>query len=167
MTPKACEADATNISNSAHIALFQPDIPQNTGAIMRLASCFNMALDIIEPCGFVFSQKQWQRSAMDYRNELKLHRHDDWQAFTDWQKNKGKRLILFTTKTNHCYDAFDFNQDDVLLFGNESSGAPEYVHQHCDARLLIPIHARSLNLAMSAAIATAYFHHHIRKKHHE
>ncbi len=154
-----------------HIALFQPDIPQNTGAIMRLASCFDMTLNIIEPCGFVFSEKQWKRSAMDYAKNLHLNRHDDWQEFLQWrdaetEKNPKKRIILFTTKGNHCYDNFTFQKTDILLFGSETKGVPENVHEISDATLVIPMakSARSLNLAMSVAIAVAHFNSQLRKE---
>ncbi len=150
------------------LALFQPDIPQNTGAIMRLAACFNVSLEIIEPCGFIFSHPKIQRSVMDYTKHLNYTLHAHWQDFQNWRlshpidrnnPNDGpKRLILFSTKTQKCYDDFYFQKHDILLFGNESSGVPDYVHQQADAIVTIPIQktARSLNLAMSAAIATAH-----------
>ena len=146
---------------NGHLALFQPDIPQNTGAIMRLASCFAMPLHIIEPCGFLFGTEKFKRTAMDYIDDLTLTRHDDWQNFCHWQQNINARAILFTTHATKCYDEFEFQQNDILLFGSESSGVPDYVHQYCAHQLRIPIRAkaRSLNLAMSAAIATAHFCH--------
>ena len=136
------------------IALYQPDIPGNTGAIMRLAACFGVGLDVIGPVGFDMSDRALRRAGMDYREMAALRRHDDWDAFDVERKQHGRRLVLFTTAAAISYADFAFASSDILLFGRETAGAPEHVHAATDARLLIPMPGggRSLNLAMSAAI---------------
>ena len=136
------------------IALYQPDIPGNTGAIMRLAACFGVALDVIGPAGFDMSDRALRRAGMDYREMATLRRHDDWDAFETERKTQGRRLVLFTTAAKISYADFAFAGSDILLFGRETAGVPEHVHEAADARLLIPMPGggRSLNLAMSAAI---------------
>lgn len=137
------------------IALFQPDIPQNTGTILRLCACLGVEAHIIEPAGFPTSDRAFRRAGMDYLDQVQLVRHADWHAFETWRHAAGARLVLFTTKAATPYLAHRFAADDVLLFGRESSGVPSEVQAAADARLAIPIKAglRSLNVAMAAALA--------------
>ena len=137
------------------LALFQPDIPQNLGANLRLAACLGVAVDIIEPCGFPLTDKALRRTAMDYGENVSVSRHSGWSAFRAWQSGTGARLVLFTTRGATRLDAHAFQPDDILLFGRESAGVPDDVHAAADARVLIPLspHTRSLNVATSAAIA--------------
>lgn len=137
------------------VALFQPDIPQNTGAIMRLCACFNVNLHLIEPLGFVLSEPKLKRSGMDYIDYLTLHRHGSWELFK--QNSQGKRLILLTTKAETSFWDFNFKDNDILLFGSESQGVPDYVHEQVDHAVIIPMRpeVRSLNLACSASIVLA------------
>ncbi|WP_374599504.1 tRNA (cytidine(34)-2'-O)-methyltransferase [Brevundimonas sp.] len=135
------------------LALFQPAIPQNVGACIRLSACFGVDLHVIEPTGFHFDDRAMKRAALDYGPLSHLTRHADWDAFqTD--RSPG-RLILFTTKGATPLDAFAFQPDDTLLFGSETRGAPDHVHAAADARVVIPIRpdARSLNLSVSAGMA--------------
>ena len=139
------------------LALFEPDIAQNTGALLRLAACLGVSVDLIEPCGFVLSDKRLRRSGMDYLDRVDLTRHSSWAAFTAQRgKDAGKipRLLLLTTRGAVDYTAFAFRADDVLLLGRESAGAPPEVHAAADARLRIPMipEVRSLNMAMAAAM---------------
>lgn len=137
------------------IALFQPDIPGNTGAILRLAACLGLAVDVIEPAGFDLSDRTLKRAGMDYLELATLMRHDDWDAFQDWRSQERHRLVLFTTKATENYTGFDYRVGDILLFGRESAGVPDRVHKAVDHRLAIPMPGggRSLNLAMSVAMA--------------
>jgi tRNA (cytidine/uridine-2'-O-)-methyltransferase len=137
------------------IALFEPDIPQNTGTILRLAACLGLEAHIIEPAGFATSDRAFRRAGMDYLDQVALVRHPSWEAFEAWRGGAGARLILFTTRAHHSYLAHAFRRGDVLLFGRESSGVPEKVHAAADARLVIPMREglRSLNVAMAAAMA--------------
>lgn len=141
-------------SADLRIALYQPDIPGNTGAIMRLAACFGVALDVIGPVGFDLSDRALRRAGMDYREMASLTRHDDWASFEARRTTEGQRLVLFTTAATSAYTDFSYGRNDVLLFGRETAGVPEFVHEAADARVLIPMPGggRSLNLAMSAAI---------------
>ena len=135
------------------LALFQPAIPQNVGACIRLSACFGVELHVIEPTGFRFDDRAMKRAALDYGPLGHMTRHADWQAF---QRDRGAgRLVLFTTKGAEPLTDFRFQPDDVLLFGSEPTGAPDHVHAAADARVLIPLKpgARSLNLAVSAGIA--------------
>ena len=138
----------------ASIALFEPDIPQNLGAIMRLCACFGMPLHIIEPCGFPLDDARMRRVGMDYIHLVELHKHASWDQFYAWIEANQKRLLLLTTKSDYSYTSVTFTPQDVLLFGRESAGAPDYVHSAVHERITVPMHgaARSLNLAMSAAI---------------
>ena len=134
------------------LALFQPAIPQNVGACIRLSACFGVELHIIEPAGFRFDDRAMKRAALDYGPLSHMTRHPDWEAF---QSSRGAgRLVLFTTKGATPLTDFVFQPDDILLFGSESSGAPDHVHDAADARVFIPIlpEARSLNLSVSAGI---------------
>ncbi|MDP6927782.1 MAG: TrmH family RNA methyltransferase, partial [Rhodospirillales bacterium] len=118
------------------LALFEPDIPQNTGTILRLAACLGLGVDIIEPCGFAFSDRRLKRAGMDYIDRVSLIRHDSW---ADFEADKGDtRLILLTTKADLNYCEFDFTGTDTLLLGRESAGVPAQVHVVADARLTIP-----------------------------
>ncbi|WP_036554293.1 tRNA (cytidine(34)-2'-O)-methyltransferase [Nisaea denitrificans] len=135
------------------IALYQPDIPQNTGTILRLAACFGFPVDIIEPCGFALSDARMRRAGMDYIDHVDWTRHNSWERFLE-QRRSG-RLVLLTTKADSSLQDFTFKADDTLLFGQESAGVPEEVHNRADARVAIPMQSglRSLNLAVSASIA--------------
>lgn len=138
-------------------ALFQPDIAGNVGTSLRTAACFGIGAHIIEPCGFPFSEQSLKRAGMDYLDRAQMRRHGDWRAFWDWKVQHKKRLVLFTTKAATPLPDFTFTSDDVLLFGAESSGVPDHVHDSADARVVIPMQAdfRSLNVAVSAGIAMA------------
>lgn len=134
------------------LALFEPDIPQNTGTLMRTAACLGVPLDIIEPCGFLLSDKNLKRAGMDYLEHLDLTRHASWEAFLE--KSAGARLVLMTTKTDDSYLDFKFEKDDILLAGRESAGVPPPVHDHCASRVTIPMKSglRSLNVAIASAM---------------
>jgi tRNA (cytidine/uridine-2'-O-)-methyltransferase len=134
------------------IALYQPDIPQNVGAMMRLAACTGADLHIIEPCGFPWDERKIRRSGMDYVDQMDYRRHDSWDRFLG--DMKGRRLILLTTKAAESYYNFEFQKGDILLAGRESAGAPDAVHAAADARLLIPMagQARSLNVVNATAM---------------
>ena len=135
------------------LALFQPAIPQNVGACIRLSACFGVELHVIEPTGFRFDDRAMKRAALDYGPLGHMTRHAGWDEF---QRDRGAgRLVLFTTKGATPLNEFTFRPDDVLLFGSESTGAPDFVHEAADARVVIPIRpaARSLNLSVSAGIA--------------
>ena len=136
------------------IALYQPDIPQNTGNIFRLGACLGVSVDIIEPTGFIFDDKKFKRSAMDYIDHIDYKRHIDWQHFYDWSLEKKYRLILMTTKAKQSFYEFEFHSSDILLFGRESAGVPDNVHQVVNHRLTIPMkeEVRSINLSSSVAL---------------
>ncbi|MBU6474358.1 MAG: tRNA (cytidine(34)-2'-O)-methyltransferase [Alphaproteobacteria bacterium] len=134
------------------LALFEPDIPQNAGTLMRLCVCMGVPMDIVEPCGFVLSDKNLKRAGMDYLERLDLMRHMNWEAFKAAQA--GKRLVLLTTKADSSYIDFEFRPDDVLVAGRESAGVPEHVHRECAARVTVPMRAglRSINVALASAM---------------
>lgn len=136
------------------IALYQPDIPGNTGSILRLCACVGVAVDVIEPAGFDLSSRALKRAGMDYVELAALTRHASWEAFEKWRREEGRRLILLTTRAAVPYTAFSFRDGDILLFGRESAGVPDEVHKAADCRLVIPMRepARSLNVALSAAM---------------
>jgi tRNA (cytidine/uridine-2'-O-)-methyltransferase len=136
------------------IALYEPDIPQNTGTILRLAACLGVVADIIEPAGFPVSDRAFRRAGMDYLDAVSICRHASWAAFEAWRRQAGLRLVLFTTHGATAYLDHTFRPDDVLLFGRESAGVPEAVHAAADARLVIPLRGglRSLNIAVAAAM---------------
>lgn len=140
---------------SFRIALYQPDIAGNTGTILRLAACLGVAVDIIEPAGFDMSDRALKRAGMDYLEMAALNRHVSWQAFEEWRRAERRRLVLFTTKAEAPYTRFAFAEADILLFGRESAGVPDAVHDAADHRLTIPMPGggRSLNLAVAAAMA--------------
>jgi tRNA (cytidine/uridine-2'-O-)-methyltransferase len=135
------------------LALFQPDIPQNLGGAIRLAACLGVALDVIEPCGFPLSDRSLKRAALDYGPACELERHDSWAAFRSGLG--ASRLVLFTTRAEKSLYDFGFSPSDVLLFGRESAGVPDEIHDAVDARLRIPIRPglRSLNVVTAAAMA--------------
>ncbi len=138
------------------IAMYQPDIPQNLGAMMRLSACTASELHIIEPCGFPFDERKIRQSAMDYFEHVDLRRHDSWDDFLDYcqRQEHPQRIILMTTKAASSYIGFDFSENDILLAGRESSGVPEYVHKNVDARLCIPMNEglRSLNIVNATSM---------------
>lgn len=136
------------------IALYQPDIPGNTGTILRLAACLGLAVDIVEPAGFDISDRNLKRAGMDYLPAVTLTRHVSWEHFEAWRMTTGRRLILASTKAAERYTDFIFRSDDILLFGRESAGVPDHVHARADGRILIPMveGQRSINVAMSAAM---------------
>lgn len=135
------------------IALYQPDIPQNLGAILRLSACFGVGIDVIEPCGFPLDDRRIRRVAMDYGGEVSLARHASWARFCEG-KPAASRRVLLSTKTDLSYTNFTFKPDDILLMGRESAGVPDSVHQEVEAVITIPmaVGVRSLNVAMAAAI---------------
>ena len=137
------------------LALYQPDQPANTGAMMRLCACLGVPLDIIEPCGFVFDDRKLKRVTMDYIDHLSYQRHLSWNDFT--AQLGERRIVLLTTKADMPYHHFGFQADDVLLVGRESAGVPDEVHARADARIIVPMQTglRSLNVGMAAAIVLA------------
>jgi len=137
------------------IALYQPDIAGNTGAILRLGACLGVGIEIVEPAGFDMSDRALKRAGMDYLEIAALKRHLDFAAFEAWRRSEGRRVILFTTDAAERYTDFRFVETDVLLFGRESAGVPQGIHDAADARLLIPMPGggRSLNVALAAAMA--------------
>jgi tRNA (cytidine/uridine-2'-O-)-methyltransferase len=137
------------------IALYQPDIPQNAGTILRLAACLGVEAHIIGPAGFPTSDRAFRRAGMDYLDQVSIVRHDGWAAFEGWRKQAGGALVLFTTRAEASYLDHDYRADDILMFGRESAGVPEEVHRAADARLTIQMRAglRSLNVAVTVAMA--------------
>ncbi|TPI36215.1 tRNA (cytidine(34)-2'-O)-methyltransferase [Mesorhizobium sp. B3-1-9] len=142
------------MNDRLRIALYQPDIAGNTGTILRFAACLDIGVDIIEPAGFPLSDRALKRAGMDYLEKAALSRHADWHAFEEWRKTNARRLVLLTTKATAAYTDFAFVAGDILLFGRESAGVPDQVHQAADARLTIPMRAgaRSINVALSVAM---------------
>jgi tRNA (cytidine/uridine-2'-O-)-methyltransferase len=134
------------------LALFEPDIPQNAAAIIRLGACLGVAVDIIEPCGFLLSEAGFRRAGLDYVERADIHRHASWEAFC---ATRTGRLVLLTTKASLSYTAFGFAPADILLFGRESAGVTDGVHEAADARIRIPLRPglRSLNVAQAASMA--------------
>lgn len=148
MTPPRAETSMLTL------ALFQPDIPQNTGTMLRLCACLGIGAAIIEPAGFPVTDKAFRRAGMDYLDQVDLQRHSSWIAFEAWRRDADRRLVLLSTKANLPYTAFGFAAGDILLLGRESAGVPELVHAAADARLRIPLVGamRSLNVAVAAAM---------------
>lgn len=142
------------MNDRLRIALYQPDIAGNTGTILRFAACLDIGVDIIEPAGFPLSDRALKRAGMDYLEMAALSRHADWHAFEEWRKAHARRLVLLTTKTTSAYADFAFAAGDILLFGRESAGVTQEVHEAADARLTIPMRpgARSINVALSVAM---------------
>ena len=138
------------------IALFEPDIPQNTGNIFRLSACLGIPVDIIEPTGFIFDDKRFKRALMDYIKFINYKRHLDWKEFYQWSQENNFRLILLTTKSKTNYTNFNFSKLDIIIFGRESAGVPDYVHNQVHERLTIPMQKglRSLNISSAVAMVT-------------
>jgi tRNA (cytidine/uridine-2'-O-)-methyltransferase len=134
------------------LALYEPDIPQNTGAILRLAACLGVAVDLIEPFGFPFDDRRMRRSGMDYLDRVEIRRHENWASF---QAARTGRIVLLTTAGDRALPAFAFESSDTLLLGRESAGVPAAIHEAADIRLRIPMQPemRSLNIALAAALA--------------
>jgi tRNA (cytidine/uridine-2'-O-)-methyltransferase len=145
------------ISLSAKIALYEPDIPQNTAAIIRTCSCLGAIVEIIEPCGFIFNDKRFKRVVMDYLDEKMIKFYKNYEEFFEIKKNNKERVILMTTKATNSYTSFNFKINDTILFGRESAGVPEKIHKLVNNRLKIPLafKKRSLNLSSSVAIVLA------------
>lgn len=139
------------------LALYQPDIPQNTGAMLRLAACFGLGVDLILPCGFALDDARMRRAGMDYVDHVTIAKHSSWHAYREARRQVEGRLLLLTTKGDTPYTDFAFGAEDTLLVGRESGGVPLEVHDAVDARLVIPMQSglRSLNVAMAAAIVAA------------
>lgn len=137
------------------IALYEPDIPQNTGTILRLCACLGIEAHIIEPSGFPTTDRAFRRAGMDYLDAVAVVRHRSWQDFAAWRTRAGHRLVLFTTAAPLSYLDYRYRPDDILLFGRESAGVPTEVHDAADARVKIPLcqSLRSLNVAVAAAMA--------------
>ena len=137
-----------------HIALYEPDIPQNTGNIFRLGACLGINIDIIEPVGYNFDDKRFKRSAMDYIKHIKYKKHLDWDSFFKWANSNNFRLILLTTKSDKNYFDYSFKENDILLFGRESAGVPEKVHNTVNEKLTIPMvrGLRSINVSSAVAL---------------
>lgn len=134
------------------IALYQPDIPQNTGTILRLAACLGLGVDIIEPCGFIFSDRRMRRAGMDYLDDLELQHHSSWQAFQKTLINK--RLILLSPHAERSYTDFEFHEQDIIMVGQESVGVPDEIYATTDVQLQIPMRKnfRSLNVALATSM---------------
>ena len=149
------QINAETRSAGLRIGLYEPDIPQNTGTILRLAACLGAEAHIIEPAGFPASDRAFRRAGMDYLDRVALMRHGSWTAFEAWRRAQSLRLVLFTTAADVSYLDHAYRQDDVLLFGRESAGVPQTVHRTADIRLHIPMRPglRSINVAMAAAMA--------------
>ncbi|WP_417691007.1 tRNA (cytidine(34)-2'-O)-methyltransferase [Roseibium sp.] len=139
------------------LVLYQPDIPQNTGTLLRLAACLDKTVHLIEPAGFVLSDKGMKRAGMDYLAQAALVRHGSHEQFEAWRRETGRRIVLLTTKSDRFYTDFEFQSDDLLLLGRESLGVPDDVHDAADARITIPMRpdTRSLNVAIAGAIVLA------------
>ncbi|GEO15508.1 tRNA (cytidine(34)-2'-O)-methyltransferase [Microvirga aerophila] len=136
------------------LAIYQPDIPQNTGTMLRLTACLGVPVEIIEPAGFDVSDRNLRRSGMDYLERAAITRHVSWTSFETWRQGAGARLVLATTKAAIPYAEFAYDLDDIILVGRESAGVPDEVHQAADARIVIPMRPglRSLNVAITAAM---------------
>ena len=144
-----------SMNGGPKIALFEPDIPQNTAAIIRTCACLGAKLEIIEPCGFLLNDKRFKRVVMDYMNEKEIRYYENSNQFFDEKKNQ--RIILMTTKASNSYTKFRFKKNDTILFGRESAGVPQYIHKMINNRLKIPMknNKRSLNISSSVAIILA------------
>jgi tRNA (cytidine/uridine-2'-O-)-methyltransferase len=137
------------------LALYEPDIPQNTGTILRLCACLGVTAHLIEPAGFPTSDRHFRRSGMDYLEAVSIERHASFAVFDQWRRSQNLRLVLFSTRATTPYLEHAFSPEDILLFGRESAGVPDHVQDAADARLLIPMRPglRSINVAMAAAMA--------------
>ena len=136
------------------LALFQPDIPQNTGTILRMAACLGIDVDIIEPAGFDVSDRNLKRTGMDYLDHVSIQRHASWEAFNEWKNRNDWRLVLSTVRGQSIYTQFQYTFQDILMLGRESAGFPECVHNAADSSVVIPMQEgmRSLNVAISGAM---------------
>jgi tRNA (cytidine/uridine-2'-O-)-methyltransferase len=136
------------------LALYQPDIPQNAGTMLRMCACLGVAAAIVEPAGFPVSDRHFRRAGMDYLDAVEIDRHVSFAAFEAWREATGRRLVLLTTHASQAYTDLAFRADDILLVGRESAGVPEAVHAAADARILVPMRPalRSLNVAVAAAM---------------
>ena len=145
------------ISLSAKIALYEPDIPQNTAAIIRTCSCLGAIVEIIEPCGFIFNDKRFKRVVMDYLDEQMIKFYKNYEEFFEIKKKNKERVILMTTKATNSYTSFNFKNNDTILFGRESAGVPNKIHKMVKDKFKIPMmkKKRSLNIASSVAIVLA------------
>lgn len=146
---------ADNRSTPVRLALLEPDIPQNTGTILRLCACLGIEAHLIEPAGFPITDRAFRRAGMDYLDRVAINRHESWNAFDAFRRSQALRLVLFTTRAATPYLQFAFGPRDILLFGRESAGVPDAVHSAADVRLLIPMQPglRSINVAMAVAMA--------------
>ena len=138
-----------------HIVLYKPDIPQNTAAIIRLGACLSLNIHLIEPCGFNLNDERFKRVVMDYMGFCKIFRYENFEIFL--KKYKKSRIVLMTTKAKKLYHEFNFKKDDMILFGRESAGVPQSLHQIIENKIKIPMNkkVRSLNVAISAAIVVS------------
>ncbi len=136
------------------LALYQPDIPQNCGTMLRMCACLGLEAAIIEPAGFPVGDRHFRRAGMDYLDAVRIVRHVSFAAFEDWRRQTGRRLVLLSTKADLAYTSFAFRADDIILVGRESAGVPDIVHEAADVRIVIPIRPplRSLNVAVAAAM---------------
>lgn len=136
------------------LALYQPDIPQNAGTLLRLGACLDVAVHIIHPAGFRLDDRAFRRAGLDYLDRAALTEHGDWDAFDAWRRGEARRLVLLTTSAETSLPTFEFAARDVLLMGRESAGVPGQVHDAADARIRIPLMrgARSLNVALAASM---------------
>lgn len=161
MSHEAPRVQATSVTHTStffvqpcdiHLALYQPEIPQNTGTLMRMGACLGVPIDVIEPCGFVWNDHKLRRAGMDYMDITNVTRHESWQAFT--QTNAHRRIVLLDTRGDRDYHQFTFNPTDILLLGQESAGVPADVFNFCVHRVRIPMQAgtRSLNMAIAGAL---------------
>lgn len=149
------EITAETTLDLLRLALFQPDIPQNAGTLLRLSACLGVAVDIVEPCGFVLDERKVRRAGMDYIGQASYTRHSSWEAFAATLAAEGRRLVLLTTRGESRHDRFSFRAGDTIMVGRESSGVPPEVAAAAQARIRIPMRAeaRSLNVALAAALA--------------
>ena len=141
--------------NVMRLVLYQPDIPPNTGTLIRLGSCFNVPIDVIEPCGFPWQERSFHRAGLDYLEMAEITRHTSWKLYHQYHRMQPGRLILMTTKAAHDFQSFKFRPDDSIVLGRESAGVPDECHDAADMRLRIPmaVGRRSLNVALAGAIA--------------
>ena len=137
------------------IALYEPDIPQNTGTILRLCACLGVEAHLVWPAGFPTSDRAFRRAGMDYLDQVRITRHVSWDTFETWRRGTGARVVLFSTQATTSFLDYSFRPNDILLFGRESGGVPPEVHSAADARLLVPMRQglRSINIAMTCAMA--------------
>lgn len=136
------------------LALYEPDIAQNTGTMLRMAACFGVAVDLIEPAGFVLTDKGLRRAGLDYLSAATLTRHESYAAFEVWRREKRHRVVLLTTKATTSHVDFAYRPGDILMMGRESAGVPDHVHASAEGHIRIPMRTgmRSLNVALAAAI---------------